>query len=356
MIGLDVAGIDFICPDIASPVRETGGAICRGQRRARVPDAHPPDGRRAAVHRQAGRRPALPAGRAVAGADRRGHRHQRQDDDVADDRPHHQGPRPQGRDDVDRRHRHRRAPRHQGRRLRAEARPGWCCRTRASTSRSWRSPAAASCARASGYDRNDVAVVTNVAPDHLGTAAASTPSSSSPTSRPSSSRRSRATGSRCSTPTTRWSAGCGGAARATSSGSRLEEPGSDSARLHRRPLPPRWPGRRARPHRARRHDRHPARPPRRCSSPGPTCCRRPSAARPCSTSPTRWRRPARPSPAGAALHEIRQGLRTFTTSYYLSPGRMNLINVHNVDVIRRLLPQRGRHARARRLRRALRRA
>ncbi|HEX2705387.1 MAG TPA: cyanophycin synthetase, partial [Candidatus Lustribacter sp.] len=28
MIGLDVAGIDFICPDIAAPVRETGGAIC----------------------------------------------------------------------------------------------------------------------------------------------------------------------------------------------------------------------------------------------------------------------------------------------------------------------------------------
>jgi cyanophycin synthetase len=27
MVGLDVAGIDFICPDIASPVRETGGAI-----------------------------------------------------------------------------------------------------------------------------------------------------------------------------------------------------------------------------------------------------------------------------------------------------------------------------------------
>ena len=36
--------------------------------------------------------------------------------------------------------------------------------------------------------------------------------------------------------------------------------------------------------------------------------------------------------AGAGLHEIRQGLRTFTTSYYLSPGRMNLLNVHNVDV------------------------
>lgn len=31
--------------------------------------------------------------------------------------------------------------------------------------------------------------------------------------------------------------------------------------------------------------------------------------------------------AGAPLHDIRQGLRTFTTSYYLSPGRMNMIQV-----------------------------
>ncbi|MGL5930742.1 MAG: cyanophycin synthetase [Dermatophilaceae bacterium] len=42
--------------------------------------------------------------------------------------------------------------------------------------------------------------------------------------------------------------------------------------------------------------------------------------------------------AGAAfavdtgLHEIRQGLRTFTTSYYLSPGRMNQVDVRGVDV------------------------
>ena len=28
VVGLDVAGIDFISPDIAEPVRETGGAIC----------------------------------------------------------------------------------------------------------------------------------------------------------------------------------------------------------------------------------------------------------------------------------------------------------------------------------------
>ena len=36
--------------------------------------------------------------------------------------------------------------------------------------------------------------------------------------------------------------------------------------------------------------------------------------------------------AGAGLHEIRQGLRTFATSYYLSPGRMNQVNVNNIDV------------------------
>ncbi len=41
--------------------------------------------------------------------------------------------------------------------------------------------------------------------------------------------------------------------------------------------------------------------------------------------------------AGAPLHDIRQGLRTFTTTYYLSPGRMNLIQVTTpnglVDVV-----------------------
>ena len=37
--------------------------------------------------------------------------------------------------------------------------------------------------------------------------------------------------------------------------------------------------------------------------------------------------------AGVGLHEIRQGLRTFATNYYLSPGRMNLINVRGIEVI-----------------------
>ena len=54
--------------------------------------------------------------------------------------------------------------------------------------------------------------------------------------------------------------------------------------------------------------------------------------------------------AGAPLHDIRQGLRTFTTNYYLSPGRLNEIEVNGVQRDRRLLPQRAGHADARRLR------
>ena len=37
--------------------------------------------------------------------------------------------------------------------------------------------------------------------------------------------------------------------------------------------------------------------------------------------------------AGAPLHDIRQGLRTFSTNYYLSPGRLNEIEVNGVSVI-----------------------
>ncbi len=37
--------------------------------------------------------------------------------------------------------------------------------------------------------------------------------------------------------------------------------------------------------------------------------------------------------SGAPLHDIRQGLRTFTTSYYLSPGRLNEVEVNGVNVI-----------------------
>ena len=36
---------------------------------------------------------------------------------------------------------------------------------------------------------------------------------------------------------------------------------------------------------------------------------------------------------GAPLHDIRQGLRSFSTNYYLSPGRLNEIEVNGVNVI-----------------------
>jgi cyanophycin synthetase len=37
--------------------------------------------------------------------------------------------------------------------------------------------------------------------------------------------------------------------------------------------------------------------------------------------------------AGAPLHDIRQGLRSFSTNYYLSPGRLNQIEVEGVNVV-----------------------
>jgi cyanophycin synthetase len=50
--------------------------------------------------------------------------------------------------------------------------------------------------------------------------------------------------------------------------------------------------------------------------------------------------------SGAHLHDIRQGLRTFTTSFFQAPGRLNMVEVagfkavidycHNVDGMRRL--------------------
>ena len=70
-----------------------------------------------------------------------------------------------------------------------------------------------------GYDRNDVAVVLNVRPDHLGLRGIDTLEQLADV-KAWSSRRSRATGTPCSTPTTRWCARCAAAARARSSGSR----------------------------------------------------------------------------------------------------------------------------------------
>ena len=81
MVGLDIAGIDFICPDITEPVRETGGAIC---------EVNAAPGFRMHTHPTIGEpqfisKPVVdmlfPPGRPEPDPDRRRHRHQRQDDD-----------------------------------------------------------------------------------------------------------------------------------------------------------------------------------------------------------------------------------------------------------------------------------
>ena len=59
--------------------------------------------------------------------------------------------------------------------------------------------------------------------------------------------------------------------------------------------------------------------------------------------------------AGAPLHDIRQGLRTFSTNYYLAPGPPQRGRRQRRERDRRLLPQRPGHAAARRLRRPRRR-
>ena len=124
----------------------------RGERRTRLPDAHPPDDRRPAVHLQVGRRHAVPARGAEPDPDRRRHRHQRQDHDLADDRAHLQGHGPQGRYDVDRRRRHRRAAGDPRRRVRTEVGPDGAAeparRLRRLRGGPWRHPARRSRLRA----------------------------------------------------------------------------------------------------------------------------------------------------------------------------------------------------------------
>ena len=115
VVGLDIAGIDFICPDISVPVRETGGGIVEvnaapGFRM----HTHPTEGEAQYVAK-----PVIdalfPPGHAVAHPDRGRDRQQRQDDHRPHDRPHHEGDGPQGRHDLDRRHLRRRPAGPEGR-------------------------------------------------------------------------------------------------------------------------------------------------------------------------------------------------------------------------------------------------
>ena len=120
VVGLDVAGIDFLAPDITLPVRETGGAIVEvnaapGFRM----HTHPTEGEPQYVAKPVidalfpqGTPSRIPIV-AVTGLEREDHHH-------ADDRPHLPRTRPQDRHDLDRRRLHRRAAREAGRRLGSE--------------------------------------------------------------------------------------------------------------------------------------------------------------------------------------------------------------------------------------------
>ena len=112
-IGLDVGGVDFLTPDITESYRSVGGGIC-GKCNA-APGFHARRAQRghAARRGRTGDRHAVPAGHAEPGADRLHHRHQRQDDDLAHARAHHQDGRLHAGADDDRRRLHRR-PAHGG--------------------------------------------------------------------------------------------------------------------------------------------------------------------------------------------------------------------------------------------------
>ena len=108
VIGLDIAGIDSIYPDISVLVRETGGGIVEvtaapGFRctptRPRVSPS---------VRGSSGHRNALPARHALPDPNRGRHWDEWEDDYRPDDQPHPQGHGPQGGDDQHRRHSHRR--------------------------------------------------------------------------------------------------------------------------------------------------------------------------------------------------------------------------------------------------------
>ena len=228
MVGLDIAGIDFICPDITEPVRETGGAIC---------EVNAAPGFRMHTHPTIGdpqfiSKPVVdmlfPPGApsripivAVTGTN--------------------------GKTTTSRMIAH--IFKGMGRKVGMTSTDGvviderLVIRADASGPKSARmvlqNPrvdfAVFEVARGGilreglGYERNDVGGGPQRAARPPRACAASTPSSSSPTSRRSWSRRSRATATRCSTPTTRWCGRCGDAARARSSGSRWPSRAARSA-------------------------------------------------------------------------------------------------------------------------------
>ena len=209
------------------------------------------------------------------------------------------------------------------------------------------SPAAAS-SGSLRYGRNDVAVVTNVAPDYLGLGGIDTRFGKLGPGQGGHRRGGcRGTGSRCST----------GRPVGPPDAPALQRrrhlvlarvPRHRQPRVHRAALPPRRAGRGLEQTFTGmiviKHGR------RTMQLAWTTCCRRPSAAQRRSTSPTRWQPPVRHSPRAPRC----------TTSAGPADVHDELLPVSRPDEprqrrqrrgVHRLLPQRGEHARDRRLRR-----
>ena len=89
-IGLDVGGVDFLSKDITESYRTHRRRHLRSQRGARLSHACRAERRHGARCGGPGDRHAVSRGHLGARADRRGHRHQRQDHDGTHARPHHQ--------------------------------------------------------------------------------------------------------------------------------------------------------------------------------------------------------------------------------------------------------------------------
>ena len=345
IVGLDVAGIDFICPDITNPVRETGGAIVEvnaapGFRM----HTHPTEGEPQYVAR-----PVIdllfPAGLVGADPDHRRDRHERQDDDGPDDRAHPQADGPARRDDLDRRHRGRRPAHQEGRHVRAEVGPDGA----PEPDRRHR--------RVRGGARRDPARGPRLRPQRRGR-------------RDQRDRRS---------PRTRWDRldrpagqrqGCRGRGRAAVGDARAQR--GRQPRLPDGP-PLRGPGRPVQHgHEQGRGRLRPGRRPHESRGDAAFCLEpssegelivlrlgsrtmpvlythlipatfggraRMNVANALAAAAAAWA-------AGAHLHDIRQGLRTFSTSFFQAPGRLNLVDVggvrvvidycHNVDGMRQL--------------------
>ena len=331
MIGLDIAGIDFICPDITQPVRETGGAIC---------EVNAAPGFRMHTHPTIGEpqfisKPVVdmlfPPGApsripivAVTGTN--------------------------GKTTTSRMISH--IFKGMGRKVGMTSTDGvviderLLIRADASGPRSARmvlqNPrvdfAVFEVARGGilreglGYERNDVAVVLNVQPDHLGLRGIDTVEQLADVKAvlvEAVPRDGHAVLNADDPLVREMRRRCSGQVVWFS----MAEPGLGGARHDRRALPPRRQGAGAPADRARRDDRRTPRRGATCSWPSPTCCPATFSGRARMNVQNSLAAAAAAFAAGAPLHDIRQGLRTFSTNYYLSPGRLNEVEVNGVNVI-----------------------